>query len=118
MSVKWRGVQSSERRLIGGSGQGTLLGGPQYIVSSSDVASDVPQLDKYRYFDDIQLIELINIAGLLKSYDFWHHVASDVATDQFFIQPENTNIQKYIRNIEEWTRENLSEINDNKTRGL
>ena len=56
MKVKWRGVISNPRGLIGGSGQGTLIAGPQYFVGSSDVASEVPSDEKYRYFDDLELL--------------------------------------------------------------
>ena len=54
MKVKWRGVLSSARSLVGGSAQGTLMGGCEYIVSTSSAASNVPENDKFRYYDCLQ----------------------------------------------------------------
>ena len=69
MIVKWRGKVSTQRGLVGGSAQGSLLGGSQYIVGSSDVGSEIPYDDKYRYFDDLEVLELIMLSGLLINHD-------------------------------------------------
>ena len=63
MSVKWQGTLSSPRRLVGGSGQGCLLAGPQYLVGSFDVGGDIATADKYRYFDNLQVTELVTLSG-------------------------------------------------------
>ena len=93
MKVKWRGVMSAPCSLVGGSAQGTLLGGCEYIVSTSSVASDVPFKDKYRYYDDLQILELVMLSGLLKDYDFWTHVPSDIGVDSKYLPANNIQMQ-------------------------
>ena len=115
MSVMWQDTVSSPRRLVGGSGQGCLLAGPQYLVGSCDVADSIPKDDKYRYFDDLQLTEVVTLSGLLISYDFWNHVASDVAIDQLFLKPSDTNIQNHLDNLQKWTADNQCMINATKS---
>ena len=115
MKVKWRGAVSSPKGLVGGSSQGTLLGGLQYLVGSSDVASDVPNEDKYRYFDDLQILEVVMLSGLLISYDFWSHVPSDIGVDQYFLPSEHIKTAQYLHNIQSWSEDNLVKINEKKS---
>ena len=42
MRVKWKVLVSNPRALIGGTGQGTRLGGSRYLAASSDAASSIP----------------------------------------------------------------------------
>ena len=99
MKVKWKGTVSSPRDLIGGSGQGTLVGGTQYIVGSSDVANEVPCDLKYRYFDDLEILELVLLSGLLVNYDFWSHVASDIGLDQKYLPSASYGMQETLDKV-------------------
>ena len=47
MCVKWGGVTSCPRRLVGGASQGTLLGGAQFLVSSFYVANSIEDENKF-----------------------------------------------------------------------
>ena len=104
MKVKWRGLLSSARSLVGGSAQGTLMGGCEYIVSTSSAASNVPENDKFRYYDNLQILELVMLSGLLVDYDFWSHVPSDIGTDSKFLPTECTHMQSYLNDICEWSQ--------------
>ena len=115
MKVKWRGVMSAPRSLVGGSAQGTLLGGCEYIVSTSTVASDVPFKDKYRYYDDLQILELVMLSGLLKDYDFWTHVPSDIGVDSKYLPTNNIQMQQYLNNICDWSTQNEVQLNEKKS---
>ena len=111
MKVKFGGKVSSSRSLIGGSAQGSLLGGTQYIVSSNNVSENVCEDDKYRYFDDIEILDFVMLSGLLVDYNFWSHVASDISINQKFLHPESFKTQSHLNDIQEWTEVNEMKLN-------
>ena len=41
----------------------------------------VPTEDRFRYIDDLSILQKIGLTGLLTDYDFTQHVASDVGID-------------------------------------
>ena len=68
--------------LIGGGPQGTLIGGLEYQVQSNDNANIVQPENRFKYIDDLFLLQLICLSGLLMDYNFHQHVASDVGIEQ------------------------------------
>ena len=82
MKVKFNREVSEFLRLIGGGPQCTLLGQLEYLVQSNDNADSIPPEDRFKYIDDLSLLQLVCLSGLLKDYDFFQHVASDIGTDQ------------------------------------
>ena len=78
MKVKFNGEMSEFMALIGGGPQGTLLGQLEYLVQSNDNADVVSPQDRYKYIDDLSLLQLGCLSGLLMEYDFSQHVASDI----------------------------------------
>ena len=65
MQVKFNGEVSKILTLIGGSPQGTLLGDTEYLIQSNDNADSVPQSDRFKFVDDLSIVELVCLAGLL-----------------------------------------------------
>ena len=84
-------------------------------MNSNDVASDVDQDDKYRYFDDIEILELVMLSDVLVEYDFKSHVASDIGTEQKFLPTEKFKMQNYLNNIKNWTDTNQMKLNLGKS---
>ena len=82
MKVKINSLESEVKDLVGGSPQGTLIGQLLYCGSSDDAASEIPQEEKFKYVDDLKILELVCLAGVLQDYDFFQHVASDVGIDK------------------------------------
>ena len=78
MQVRFNGELSEFLALIGGGPQGTLLGGLEYIAQSNDNANIVQPEDRFKYIDDLSILQLVLISGLLVDYDFYQHVASDI----------------------------------------
>ena len=116
MKVKYNNSESSIRDLIGGAPQGTILGGIKYNIASSDCAvEEITPEDRFRYYDDLNALELILLSDLLCKYDFEGHVPSDVATDQLFLKPENLKMQSYLDTISEWTKQNHMLLNEEKS---
>ena len=77
MRVKYNNETSSEHSLNGGGPQGTLLGQIEYLVNSNDNADSVDPEDRFKYIDDLSILELIMMTGLLQQYNFHEHVPSD-----------------------------------------
>ena len=61
MKVKFNGEMSEFFALIGGGPQGTLLGQLEYIVQSNDNTDGVPSQDKFKYIDDLSLLQLVPV---------------------------------------------------------
>ena len=114
MKVKFNGELSEFLALIGGGPQGTLLGQIEYLVQSNDNAENIPEDDRFKYIDDLSVLQLICMTGLLLSYDFHQHVASDIGTEDKFLPPESYEMQSNINQISEWTAANKMKLNPNK----
>ena len=103
---------------IGGGPQGTLLGGIEYMVQSNDNADVVPAEDRFKYIDDLSVLHLICLSGLLVEYNFFQHVASDIGIDEQFLPASSYETQKHLNYISNWTRENLMRLNEAKSNYL
>ena len=114
MTVRFNNESSSVHRLIGGTGQGTLIGQVAYSVANSSAASDVKPEDKYKYCDDLNFLELLLLRGKLSEYNFHDHVPSDIGCDQKFLDPSFLPSHKTLRNISEWTALNKIKLNPSK----
>ena len=64
MKVKFNGEESDLVDLVGGGPQGTLLGQLEYLVYSNDNADMVSPNDRYKYIDDLTILQLICLSGI------------------------------------------------------
>ena len=110
MRVKFNGEMSDFFALIGGSPQGTLLGQIEYLVQSNDNADIVSPEDRFKYIDDLSVLHLVCMSGLLQEYDFHQHVASDIGIDQLFLPPQNYQTQDSLNYMSNWTNVNMIKI--------
>ena len=114
MKVKFNGEWSDFLALIGGGPQGTLCGQIEYLVQSNDNADIVSSDDRFKYIDDLSVLTLICLSGLLKEYDVISHVPSDVGINEKFLPPENYQTQNILNSIASWSTENLMKLNPAK----
>ena len=114
MKVKLNGEESELKDLIGGSPQGTLLGQLLYIGGSDNAAGEISEENKFKYIDDLEVIELVSLAGALTEYDFSQHIASDVGIQQKYLPPSTYTMQTTLDNLAQWTEENKMKINEQK----
>ena len=114
MQVKFNGELSEFLALIGGGPQGTLLGQIEYLVQSNDNANSVPPEDRFKYIDDLSILQLVFLSGLLKQYNFQDHVASDIAVEEKFISPDNLETQEHLQKISDWTKDSKMKLNERK----
>ena len=61
MTVKWNGVTSNSRKLNGGGPQGRLLGILEYLSQTNDNTEFLADEDKYKFIDDLSVIDIINL---------------------------------------------------------
>ena len=81
---------SSVRMLPGGGPQGWRMGELSYLSQTNNNADCVPPSDRYKWVDDLSILEIINIVSAgTSSYDFQKHVASDIAIDQKYLPTQN-----------------------------
>ena len=118
MKVKFNGEMSEFMALIGGGPQGTLLGQLEYLVQSNDNADVVSPEDIFKYIDDLSLLQLVCMSGLLMEYDFSQYVASDIGVDDLFLPPDSYPTQETLDSVSNWTKENLMQINEKKCQVL
>jgi hypothetical protein len=114
-SVRYNSAESSLIRLVGGFPQGSLIGQDAYLVTSDDCADTVEPEDKFRYIDDLEILELIKLSGILIDYDTHSHVPADVGTHQQFLPPDTLRTPSYLDSICDWTDSNLMKLNPSKS---
>ena len=114
-TVRYNSAESSLIELVGGFPQGSLIGQDAYLVASDDCADQIDQEDKYRYVDDLEILELIRLTGILIDYDTKSHVPSDIGPHQQFLPPESYNTQSYLNSISDWTNSSLMKLNPAKS---
>ena len=95
--------------------KGPFWGGLQYIVSSDDCSKEkVSESDRFKYFDDPNIMEFIFLSDMLIDYPVIDHVPSDIGVDELFLPPGSFEMQNSLDDISEWTKENLLALNEIK----
>ena len=90
MKVKFNGEMSEfMARMV------HFMGQLEYLVQSNDNADVVSPQDRYKYIDDLSLLQLGCLSGLLMEYDFSQHVASDIGVDDLFLPPDSFQHRKH-----------------------
>ena len=115
MTVKFNEKVSGTYDLPGGGPQGTLIGGIEYSVQSNDNGDLIEEDLKYKYVDDMTILEFLCLSGLLVEYDVHSHVPSDVGVDHLFLPPSSCETQTYLENVATWTTDNLMKLNEGKS---
>ena len=114
--VKWEKKLSSSRSLPGGGPQGGILGMIECKSQSNNNTDDLDEKQKYKYIDDLSILEVINLimAGI-SSYNIKQQVPSDIKIGNKFIHSSNLKTQGYINQISKWTKEHQMKLNCKKS---
>ena len=119
MRVKWQGYLSSLLSMPGGGPQGCLLGLLEYLANSNDNADHVPVDMRFKFIDDLSILEVLNlILTGLSSYNSKTHVPCDVGPDQNYLPSANTKSQMYLEQIQSWKTANKMKLNTTKTKAM
>ena len=101
MSVKWHGQQSVPRIVKGGGPQGATLGILEYLSQSNDCADLVSLEDRFRFVDDLTVLEIVNLLTVgITSYNIKAHIPSDLHINNHYIPPENLKSQDWLNKID------------------
>ena len=117
MKVKWNGLTSSERELNGGGPQGATFGIWEYLVQSNDNSDCVDPEYRYKFVDDLTILEKINLLIIgLASFNCQATVPSNIPSHNQFIPAEHLESQEYLKKIQEWTENQKMKLNKKKTK--
>ena len=115
MQVRYNDKYSSTHILPGGGPQGTLVGLIEYFVQSNDNADCVDPELRFKYVDDLTVLELVLLGSWLSEYNFKQQVASNIGIDEQYISANNLKTQDHLNSIAEWTSQNMMQLNEQKT---
>ena len=117
MKVKWKGLLSKAWHLPGGGPQGGTLGIEEYLSQSNDNAEFLDLDEKYKFIDDLSILEIINLISIgLSSYNCRNHVPSDVGIDNKFLDKSNIESQTYLEKLSKWTDQKEMKLNTDKSK--
>ena len=115
MQVKFNNTYSKTHKLPGGGPQGTLLGLIEYFIQSNDNADCIEEDLRFKFVDDLSVLELVMLAGLLTEYNFKQQVASDIGIDEKYVPATCLETQDHLNKISDWTDLHLMQLNKKKT---
>ena len=119
MSVKWHGCTSVPRHIKGGGPQGATLGILEYLSQSNDNADCVNSEDKFKFVDDLTILEIVNLLTIgISTFHLKNQVPSDIPVHNQIIPAQNTQSQEWLNKINDWTTNQKMEINENKTKAM
>ena len=117
MKVKWHGEISTERKLNGGGPQGATFGIWEYLAQSNDSAESVESNYKFKFVDDLTVLEKINLLTIgLTSFNSKFSVPSDIPESGLFINSKHLQSQNFLNQIQQWTNEKKMILNQKKTK--
>ena len=119
MLVRFHGCKSKPRNLNGGGPQGATFGILEYLSQSNNNADCVDQNYRYKFIDDLTILEIINLITVgLTSFNLKQSVPSDIPTHNMFIPSKNLQSQVNLNKILNWTQENKMKINQDKSKTM
>ena len=118
MSVKWHGCRSVPRQIKGGGPQGATLGILEYLAQSNNSADCVSDQDRFKFVDDLTVLEIINLLTIgISSFNLKQSVPNDIPTHNQVIPASHLESQKWLDIINDWTVNQKMQINEReKTR--
>ena len=77
------------RKLLGGGLQGTLLGLVEYLIQSNDNTHIVDESMRFRFVDDMTILEQVMIGSWLSDSNLKIHVANDIEVEEHVISTQD-----------------------------
>ena len=119
MSVKWHGCTSVPRKIKGGGPQGATLGILEYLSQSNNSADCVSEEDRFKFVDDLTILEIVNLLTIgISSFNLKQQIPDDLPSHNQVIPAENLQSQQWLNQINDWTANQKMEINDKKTKTM
>jgi len=119
MTIKWHSCNSKTRQINGGGPQGATFGIWEYLSQSNNNADCVEESDRFKFMDDLTILEMVNLATIgLSSYNIKQHVPSDIPVHNQFIQSSHLKSQENLSKINQWTKNQKMKLNTKKTKNM
>ena len=100
-----------------GGAQGGQLGQIKYLSQSNDNVEFLSKEQKFKFIDDLSILEILNLVmSGITTYNFKHHVASDIGVHGQYLPTENIKSQLYLNKISQWTEDRQMALNASKTK--
>ena len=91
----------------------------EFISQTNHNADCVPLEDRFKYVDDLSILEIINLLNIgLTTYNIKYHVPSDIPIHGQYVAQENLLSQQYLNKINEWTANQKMQISEKKTKSM
>ena len=85
-----------------------------YLINSNDNVNCLESDMKFKWVDDLTILELVLFGSLITEYDCQMQVPSDIGIEEKYLPPQTFNTQDYLNSIQLWTDTNLMKLNDKK----
>ena len=119
MKVRWHGCESTSRIINGGGPQGATFGLLEYLSQSNNCADNVDPSDRFRFLDDLSVLEIVNLLTIgISSFNIKQQIPSDIPNHNQYIPPENLQTQEWLNTINDWTMQHKMKINEKKTKTM
>ena len=103
----------------GSGAMGSTIGNYEFDSQTTHNADCVPLEDKYKFVDDLSVLEIVNLVNIgLSSYNCKKQVPSDLPTHGQFVDPNQLKTQEYLNKINIWTENQQMIISEKKTKSM
>ena len=101
--------------LPAGGPQGSSFGILGYLSQSNDNADCVPIDDRYKYMDDLTVLEVVYLTNIgIATYNLKRHVPSHIPVHNNIIKSDKLKTQNYLDEIESWTDKKKMVLNEKR----
>ena len=98
---------------------GANLGNWEFLSQTNNNADCVPEQDRFKFVDDLSIIEVINLLTVgLSSFYMKDNVPSDIPVHGQYIDSSKLKSQEYLNNINKWTNNQKMIISEKKTKAM
>ena len=119
MRIKWHNKFSRPRKMPGSGAIGSNIGNWEFDSQINHNADCVPEEDRYKFVDDLTVLEIINLINIgISSHNFRNQVPNDVPSHGQIIPNVNLRSQGYIEDISKWTKNQQMLISEKKTKSM
>ena len=119
MVVQWHNTTSSSFKMPASTPQGSSFGVLEFLAISNDNSENVPVEDRYKYQDDLSILETVNLLSVgLASHNSKNHVCSSLPVHNQIVDNRNLQTQKYLHQISDWTKAKQMKLNVKKTKAM
>ena len=96
---------------------GATIGIFEYLSQSNDSANFLSPEDRYKFVDDLTMLETVNLLTVgLSTFNVKNQIPNDIADHNQYIHKNNLKTQQFLNNISEWTKNKKMKINEKKSK--